>query len=299
MSEQRPGPAPTLYQAPDAQQRARMPLIDLIASGALDEEYGEVARRRPPRDPAARKPRPGLVGAAAVLFFAVLVTLSFQQTRDNESVVDASRATLEDGIRSGRQDVSAAQDRIVALRDADNAAESLLDLLDQTARESEGRLRVLRSTTGFSSGSGPGVRLVVGDNPDGVAAHRVYDEDLALLVNGLWQAGAQAIAINGQRLTSVSAIRNSGSTVRVNKVNLSPPYTLEVLGDEDTLQADLLDTTTGLQFQARVDELGFTFTMQNEDRLVLPAAPTRLTDLRSAVSAPSADQAPRAEEEDP
>ena len=38
----------------------------------------------------------------------------------------------------------------------------------------------------------------------------VRDEDLATLVDGLWQAGAEAIAINGIRLTALSGIRNTG-----------------------------------------------------------------------------------------
>ena len=35
------------------------------------------------------------------------------------------------------------------------------------------------------------------------------------LVNGLWQAGAEAISINGQRLTSTSAIRFAGQAILV------------------------------------------------------------------------------------
>ena len=49
-------------------------------------------------------------------------------------------------------------------------------------------------------------------------------DDLATLVDGLWQAGAEAIAINGRRLTALSAIVNSGIAVRVNRSELNPPY---------------------------------------------------------------------------
>ena len=52
----------------------------------------------------------------------------------------------------------------------------------------------------------------------------VRDADLAILVDGLWNAGAEAIAINGQRLTALTPIRNAGPAIQVNSTPLVPPY---------------------------------------------------------------------------
>ena len=61
--------------------------------------------------------------------------------------------------------------------------------------------------------------MVVDDAPDTTDdKQRVLDLDLQKLVNGLWQVGAEAISINGQRLTSLSAIRDAGSSITVNFV---------------------------------------------------------------------------------
>lgn len=259
-------------------ERARMPLVDLVMRQALDEEYGEVAERR--RGQAPR--RPGLLAAAAVLMFAVLVTVSFQQTRSNADVVDAGRATLEERIGVRREAVSAAQDRIVTLRAENTAAEAALERLTSSGEDTDRDVARLRSATGLAPSAGEGVQVVVGDAPDGLARTRVYDEDLTLLVNGLWEAGASAVAVNGQRLTALSAFRISGGTIRVNDANLIPPYTVQALGDTRTLQADLAETTTGLSFQSRAGEFGFTLDIQNVARLSLPAAPERLLTLRSA-----------------
>lgn len=268
-------PSPPLSSA----ERAKLPLVDLIMREALDEEYADVARRR---GGVPRRRTPGVLAAVAALLFAVLVTVSFQQTRNNEDVVDAGRATLENRIVSRREVVSSLQDRIVALRAANTAVEADLDDLATTATEGARRLTRLENATGFSPATGEGVRYEIGDAPDGLAKHRVYDEDLALLTNGLWSAGATAIAVNGQRLTTLSAFRFSGGTIRLNDTNLIPPYTIDALGDRGTLQANLLDTTTGLTFQSRADEFGFSQTVQNEQRLTLPPAPARLLDLKSA-----------------
>lgn len=278
-----PRPVSTRARVPASEpltstERSTMPLVDLVMRQALDEEYVEVARRRrgePPR-------RPGLLAAVAVLLFAVLVTISFQQTRSNADVVDAGRATLEERIGARREVVSAAQDRIVALRAENTSAEAAVELLDTTTEDTTRQVARLRSETGLAPSAGEGVQIVVGDAPDGLARHRVYDEDLALLVNGLWEAGASAVAVNGQRLTVLSAFRFSGGTIRVNDANLIPPYTVQALGDTRTLQADLAETTTGLSFQSRADEFGFTLDTQNVASLSLPAAPERLLTLRSA-----------------
>jgi uncharacterized protein YlxW (UPF0749 family) len=61
--------------------------------------------------------------------------------------------------------------------------------------------------------------------------------------------------------------------VHVNSQPVNPPYTIQAIGDTLTLQADLLDTTHGQQFFDLADELGFEYTMENEQSLTLPAAP--------------------------
>ena len=43
----------------------------------------------------------------------------------------------------------------------------------------------------------------------------MLDRDLQVIVNGLWAAGAEAIAVNGQRLTACSAIRSAGEAILV------------------------------------------------------------------------------------
>lgn len=283
-----------------------MPLIELIAAGALDEEYVEVAARRTTRANAAiggsttsagAPRRAGIATGVGVAVVAVLITMSFQQTRDNEDVADAGRATLEDRIRTRRDVVSDAQGEIARLRAGNAADEATLDILDDTEAQATLRLGRLRAASGFAVATGEGVRIELGDNPDGLPRHRVYDEDLALLTNGLWEAGATAIAVNGHRLTVLSSFRFSGQAIRLNDVNvsLSPPYTVLALGDTATLAADLLDTTTGLRFQSRAVEFGFSLSMHNEQRLTVPAAPQRVVDgLRSARSgsATAADDAP-------
>ncbi len=127
--------------------------------------------------------------------------------------------------------------------------------------------------------SGPGLQITVSDNPDGSSDGRVRATDLRLLVNGLWRAGAEAIAINGRRLSNVSAIVPSNISIAVNRSPLTPPYVISAIG-EDTMAGRLQSTTSGVEFQALADQFGFVVDRQNESRLALPSAPDTQLRLR-------------------
>ncbi|CAM5647734.1 membrane protein [Streptomyces purpurascens] len=50
------------------------------------------------------------------------------------------------------------------------------------------------------------------------------------VVNGLWESGAEAVSINGQRLTALSAMRAAGDAILVDNKPLVPPYTVLAVG---------------------------------------------------------------------
>jgi uncharacterized protein YlxW (UPF0749 family) len=222
------------------------------------------------------------MAAVVVALFGILVATAAVQTSREAGVNTESRATLISQISARSDGVSRLQDRIVALRARNVGLGERLTAVTRTDDDATARLRTLETVTGYGPVTGPGVKIVVDDAPNGDATQLVRDEDLATLVDGLWNAGAEAIAINGQRLTALGAIRNVGITVHVNSRPVSPPYTVRAIGDEQTLQARLLESTHGQKFYSLVDQLGFRFRMQNEDSLSLPAATQRV--LRSAVA---------------
>jgi uncharacterized protein YlxW (UPF0749 family) len=258
--------------------RVNTPLLTLITQQSLDEDY-RLAAERHAGDP-GRRERPHRYGAVVVAVFGILVTVAALQTREGQDVRTASRATLIAQIDQGRDDLAELQRRIVRLRELDVGLQSQLEDVTSQELAAEARQQRLATLTGFGAVTGPGVRITVDDAPDGTL---VRDRYLRPLVNGLWEAGAEAIAVNGNRLTARSAIRNSGIAIRVNNRSLSPPYVVTAIGNKNTLQADLMQTTSGLLFRNIAEQLGFPWTMDNVDQLNLPAAPSRVARLRSAV----------------
>ena len=75
-----------------------------------------------------------------------------------------------------------------------------------------------------------------GENPN---LYVIHDDDLLRVVNELRAAGAEAIAINGQRLTGTSEIRCAGPTLSVNNVRSSAPFEIRAIGDKKSLENSL------------------------------------------------------------
>ena len=101
------------------------------------------------------------------------------------------------------------------------------------------QVRALEVASGFVGVAGPGAVVSLSDGkeplPKGVTPDeaRVLDIDMQMVVNGLWQAGAQAIAINGIRLTTMTAIRTAGEAILVDFRPLVPPYSIVAIGPQD------------------------------------------------------------------
>ncbi len=110
-------------------------------------------------------------------------------------------------------------------------------------------------------------------------------QDLQLVTNGLWQAGAEAIAINGQRLTARSAIRFAGEAILVDFRPLARPYVVNAIGDPAGLRARFVASSTGSYFAALSANYRIRTELVAQDSMTLPGHPSPA--LRYAESVPS------------
>lgn len=258
------------------------PLLTLVTEGSLDQDYTHVAQRRASSEPTSRHPV-GTAGAVLLVLalFGLLVSTAAGQSSRNAGVDETSRAALIAQIEARRESLSRTQDRIGRLRADTTLLEQRREALAEDETLVRTQLEGVRTRTGYGAAQGPGVRVQLADSPSGVESGVVRDSDLALLVDALWGAGAEGIAVDGHRLTALSAFRNVGPAVHVNGVPLTPPYVVEAIGDPRTLQSDLVEGARGQEFLTLADAYGFEFDMANQDLIVLPAATLRA--LRSAL----------------
>lgn len=128
------------------------------------------------------------------------------------------------------------------------------------------------AVAGGEAVTGPGVVVTTDDAPGDNGA-QVTDEDLRQLVNGLWQAGAEAIAINGHRISSRTAIRSAGAAITVDYRSLLRPYKVEAIGDPGALPAKLAATAGGAWWADAKSNYGLAYDVATSSSLSLPADP--------------------------
>lgn len=132
-------------------------------------------------------------------------------------------------------------------------------------------LESLRLIAGQRAMRGPGVVVVLRDaktQPAGSTPVVVTYQDLVSVVNELWAAGAEAIAVNGQRVTAMTGFAQVGGTVVVNLERLTGPFTVVALGDPATLDG-ALNIRGGLIEGLRA--LGLSIAVSRQADLTVPA----------------------------
>ena len=218
------------------------------------------------------------VGLAVVLALSgFLMTAASIQERRREEASPQRRAELQALVEQRRaaiDELSHEVDRLTGeLEDAQASAAgaALQDL--------RGRVADLRRAAGLEPVRGPGIAVRLSDSPreprtrEELTDLHIQDVDLQLVVNVLWRAGAEAVAVNDRRLVSTTAIRKAGSSILVNYRAVSSPYRVVAIGDPDRLREVLDASEIARRFDVWREVYGLGFEVQGADDLLVPALP--------------------------
>ncbi|MFD3535416.1 DUF881 domain-containing protein [Streptomyces sp. NPDC058664] len=269
--------------SPPPRPDASMSLLNNVIDHALDDGYAEAtARRAAEGGGLPRSLRAKLGVAAGLLLAAAVVTVGAAEARISAPVVAKERQELIDRIEAETSTADQLEQDVERI--STEVGERQREALQQHGGD-QGELVALLS--GATPVHGPGVKLVVDDAKDtdtggggpressGFAdTGRVRDRDMQRVINGLWESGAEAVAINGQRLTSLSAIRAAGDAILVDNKPLVPPYTVLAIGDGQRLSTAFQDSADGQYLHALVENFGIRSGISAEGDVRLPAAPS-------------------------
>lgn len=245
--------------------------------------------------PDTRLTRTLTVLAAIALGFVVAVSVA--NLRADATAQDSPRALLEDQVRASRalaDELEGEHERLEG-----EVAQQQGTVLEGADTGGADRLAGYEGAASVVALSGPGVVLTLEDSAPLPAApgvsegtvNRVTDEDVQIAVNGLWAAGAEAIAVNGQRLSATSAIRTAGSAVLVDFRPLSPPYRITALGDPEQMRTQVEAAEAGQYLTELSSRYGIASSWENEEALEVPGR--SVGTLREAsVADPERDNAP-------
>lgn len=264
-----------------------MTLITEMMQRPLDPGYAAAAesRQRSGLPPATGHGSPMLVLVAVLI--GALLAISALALRVPETSANSAKTYLVSRIEAMRAHAET-QTRLIATvrREIDNAQAAALSRQSQTLLADE--LSRLELAAGTVPVTGPGLVLTVDDaaaeaglkkpNVDPLAATvpdqgKVIARDLQIIVNGLWQAGAEAISVNGHRLTSRAAIRFAGAAILVDYRPLTRPYVITAIGDPSSLSADFADGDGGSYLQSLKANYSIRGDIKELDSVHVPGEP--------------------------
>lgn len=158
------------------------------------------------------------------------------------------------------------KEEITNLRDTIRVYEEKAIQGKKIEKEIKEKLDELRGIAGFTSLYGQGIIVTLEDNPkqspnpDNPAVGIVHHHDLLQVINELFAAGAEAIAINNQRIINNSEIRCAGPVILINGERISSPYKIAAIGDKEKMKNSLLmrggiiDVLSAVGIKATIEE---------------------------------------------
>ncbi len=277
-------------------------MLNDLLNNTLDPGYRAAAARNASQN----RPRrwwDGPMVWLGCLAVGLLLVVAYQQNHLSAPARDDARAELINRIHSAQQ----AADRMDAR--AKQLASQVAGLRDAELPGSSGQLKDAEIAAGSIPVSGPGMQIELdepasrpsagsgrpGTTPQSQVAY-LHDKDIRAVVNELWAGGAEAIAVNGLRLTPTSFIRVAGESIQIDFQPINPPYTISAIGDRDGLQVSFAQSAIARQFKTMVAVDGIAFRFGGKSTLKLPSVTVDQPRYASRGPAPSSTPTPTSTE---
>jgi uncharacterized protein YlxW (UPF0749 family) len=207
--------------------------------------------------------------ALLVLGFLIAAQIAAEGPRNRFSTEE--RSPLIDASLGLQAQQEALKAEIVRLRtrigDLEAQDPGAADSLRRLYRD----LEDARLAAGLIAVTGRGLAFKLEDSGLGGVDALVTARDVRILINELWLAGAEGIALNEERIVGSSAILDIGGSVLANSAYVTAPYTVTAIGPAD-LYDRLRSSVNFVAFvQGRVEQSGLRLSVAELDKVDLPA----------------------------
>jgi len=281
-----------------------MTLLTTMMERPLDPGYQEAAARRA----AAGLPRATSTRTVLVIVLAILIGFLFavaaQSLRPKPTAAAALKKELVTRIEALQKHGSDQEAKVAVLGKQVRDFEAL-SLQQSGGPDLTATIKNLEVQAGAVPLRGPGLTLTLDDAAStetdanagtrpsgGFQQGRVTSGDLQIIVNGLWGAGAEAISINGHRLSSTAAIRFAGQAIIVDFRPLTRPYVITALGDSQGMQQLFEPSFAGLYLSQLTDQYKIRSIMAGSDSLTVPGDSAARLEVAQPVGPPVGSPTP-------
>ncbi len=184
----------------------------------------------------------GIVAGLMCMILTTAITVQIRTMKKESETVGMSFAsdTLKDSVLQWKEKSENAEKELEeTTKSLENARNSSIADDDGTKAKKE-QLSKNNMYMGLTNVTGDGVVITVEDNSNITAtidmnSYLVHDGDLREIVGELANAGAEAIEINGQRITSNTCIMCAGNIISVNGEKVNSPFVIKAIGNQESL----------------------------------------------------------------
>jgi uncharacterized protein YlxW (UPF0749 family) len=207
---------------------------------------------------------------------AVLVVAAVLQVRKGAPADSETRAELVDRVQAATDALHKVDGRVDSLATRVQSARESALTGSASDRALADEVSALEATVGGGAVTGSGLQVTLQDGPpaqagdDGPDLARILDTDIQLVVNGLFASGAEAVSVNGQRVTVLSPIRSAGEAVLVGFRPLTPPYVVNAVGP-DSLATTFEQSSAREELAGLETAYGIGVDVAEQDDVTVPA----------------------------
>jgi uncharacterized protein YlxW (UPF0749 family) len=134
---------------------------------------------------------------------------------------------------------------VAKLRDENTKLQNVMGDKNKESKLLNDSLQEVKLFAGLTEVEGPGLSITLRDarrsraNALDADSMTIHDIDVLKVVNELWNAGAEAVSVNNQRITAGSNIRCVGAVIYVDNVHVAPPIVIRAIGEPQTLKGGM------------------------------------------------------------
>jgi uncharacterized protein YlxW (UPF0749 family) len=217
-----------------------------------------------------------LVLLLPAVLFGLLVSVQWRTQSERNELTVRYNTPLLDAAKTLQNEQNALKVDLAHLRADLDQIQANASTQSGSAKDLQARIDELKQIAGLSERSGDGVVITLDDARGASAAKDIeksicHNTDLTDIVNQAWRGGAEAIAVNDERIVGSSSIYCVGSTIMVNGTLMSPPFSVVVIGPQNDLLATYDDPTQLRDIKQRRDVYGLGFRVSRAGGLHVPS----------------------------
>jgi len=216
-----------------------------------------------------------LVLLLPAVLFGLLVSAQWRTQSERNELTVRYNTPLLDAAKTLQNEQNTLKVQLAELRAELDKIQANASTQSGTAKDLQARIDELKVVAGLKERTGDGVTITLDDARSTVNAKDIeksicHNTDLTDIVNQAWRGGAEAIAVNDERIVGSSSIYCVGSTIMVNGTLMSPPFSVVVIGPQNELLATYDDPTQLRDIKQRRDVYGLGFRVSRATGLRVP-----------------------------